>query len=55
MARLAMARPPRTSIDDVGPPGPPSERSTASGWSTATSASKSPLRAAAKNASTTAR
>ena len=44
---------PRTVRERVGRVTPPSERSTTSGWRTATSASKLPSRAAAKKAATT--
>ena len=42
-------------VDAAGRLGPTSTRRTTSGWSRATSASKSPLRAAKKKASTTVR
>jgi hypothetical protein len=55
VARRATAPAPRSSADTSGRDAPPSARSSASGSSTATSAARSPLRAAAKNASTTRR
>ena len=51
----ATARAPRTSLDRPARTAPPSIRSTTSGSSTASSASKSPSREAAKKASTTSR
>jgi hypothetical protein len=54
-ARLATSADPRSSAETSGREAPPSARSTASGSSTATSAPRSPLRAAAKNAWTTRR
>ena len=54
-ARLATSPAPRSSAETSGREAPPSARSTASGSSTATSAARSPLRAAAKNARTTRR
>ena len=55
IAPRATAVAPRTTRETAERTAPPSDRSTMSGWSTATSASKSPPRAAAKKASTTAR
>ena len=55
VARPATVDAPRSSADTSGRAAPPSARSTASGSRTATSAPRSPLLAAAKNARTTRR
>jgi hypothetical protein len=55
VARPATSAAPRSSAETSRRESPPSARSTASGWRTATRAARSPLRAAAKKARTIGR